>query len=194
MNKKKLLLTIGLPVLAAVVLMLGGYAAWRMTPPAMPDTVDDVETLFASSRYQRLSKAEQRPYLEHVNEMWSKLEDSEDRKRLRAFFKDNPDTRQDAMEQGMRTWYRTMVMDLDEASRNMMLDMLINQMESAEGKRRQREDRARMNTPEGQEQRDEGMRRMMNWLDQGDPQALGYGSEFFKLLQERREERGLPPL
>lgn len=193
MSRKKRLLTIGCPVLAVVALGLGGYQAWRMTPPAMPETVDDVETLFASSRYQRLSKAEQRPYLEHVNEMWNKLEGKEDRRRLRAFFNDNPDERQDAMEQGMRTMYRTMVLDQDEAGRNMMLDMIINQMESTEGKRRQREDQARRGTAQGKEQEEEGRRRMMQWMDEGDPQALGYGSEFFKMLQNRREERGLLP-
>lgn len=192
-NKKKLLLTIGCPLLAVVALGLGGYFAWVMTPPAMPQTVDDVESLFASRRYQRLSKAEQVPYLEHVNEMWSEMKDEADRRRLRAFFKDNPDTRQDAVEQGIRTMYRTMVLDQDEAGRNMMLDVIINKRESDEGKRRQRDDQARMNTPEGQERKQEGIRRMMQWLDQGDPQALGYGSEFVKMLQNRRQERGLSP-
>ena len=192
MTKKKLMLVVACPVLAVAALALGGYQAWRMTPPPMPETVDDVEVLFASERYQRLSKAERRPYLEHINEMWGKLE-KEDRKRLGSFFHENPETRQEAMEQGLRTMYRTMVLNQDEAARNAMLDMIIAQMDSAEGRRRQQEDQARRNTPEGQKQEEEGRRRMLQWLDQGDPQAMGYGSEFFKLLQERRKERGLPP-
>ena len=191
MNKKKLFV-IGLPILAICVLALGGYQAWRMTPPAMPETVEDVEALFASGRYQRLSNAEQRPYLEHVNEMWGKLETDEERKRLGRLFQENPETGQDAMEQGIRTFH-VMLRNLDKPARDAMLDMWINRSESSEGRQQRQEQQAQRNTPEGKEKEEEGRRWMMQWMDEGDPQAMGYGSEFFKMIRERREERNLPP-
>ena len=70
----------------------------------------------------------------------------------------------------------------------------VNQMESGKGKQRRQDDIASQNTPEGQERMAKAQRQMFDWMDKGDPQAMGYGSEFFKLLQDRRAARGLPPL
>ena len=190
--KTKLIKLVLLPLLALAALVFGGYQAWLRTPPAMPETVDDVEALLNSPRYARLSNTGKRPYQERMNEMWGSLS-KEDRKWLGEQLEDNPDARQEAMEQGIRTMYRTMIIQQDEAARNAMLDMIINQMESAEGRNRRQEDQARRDTPEGKEQEEQGRRRMLDWLDKGDPQAMGYGSEFFKMLQNRRKERGLPP-
>jgi len=192
MQNKKIKLVL-LPMLAIAALAIGGYQAWLRTPPAMPETVDDVEALLDSDRYARLSNIEKRPYQERMNEMWGKLS-KEDRKRLGEALEDNPDARQDAFEQGMRTMYKTMIIEQDEAARNAMLDMMIDRMESAEGKRRRQEDLASRETPEGKKREAEARARMFDWMDKGDPQAMGYGSEFFKLMQQRREERGLPPL
>ncbi|MBX2850204.1 MAG: hypothetical protein KTR15_00495 [Phycisphaeraceae bacterium] len=190
--KSKLIKLVLLPALALTALVFGGYQAWLRTPPAMPETADDVEALLTSRRYARLSNTDKRPYQERMNEMWGSLS-KEDRKWLGEQLKDNPDARQEAMEQGIRTMYRTMIIQQDEAARNAMLDMIINQMESAEGRQRRQDDQARRDTPEGKKQEEEGRRRMMDWLDKGDPQTMGYGSEFFKMLQDRRKERGLPP-
>ena len=189
---KTLIKLVLLPLLAVSALIIGGYQAWLRTAPPMPETVDDVEALLNSRRYARLSDAEKRPYQERMNEMWGSLS-KEDRKWLGEQLEDNPEARQEAFEQGIRTMYRTMILEQDEQQRNAMLDMIINQMESAEGKRRQQEDLAARDTPEGREREARDKQRMFDWMDQGDPQAMGYGSEFFKLLQNRREERGLPP-
>lgn len=182
-----------LPIIAVAALAGGGYFAWLQSSPPMPETVEDVESLLNSARYARLSKAEKRPYQERMNEMWGKLS-KEDRKRLGEQLKDNTDARQEAMEQGIRTMYTTMIVNQDEAARNMMLDMIINQMESAKGKERRQKDMASRDTPEGREREAESQRFMLKWMDEGDPQAMGYGSEFFKLIHNRRKERGLPPL
>lgn len=191
MNQKVKLIV--LPLLAVAALVFGGYQAWLRTAPPMPETVDDVEGLLNSARYARLSNAEKRPYQERMNEMWGSLS-REDRKQLGERLEDNPEARQEAFEQGMRTMYKTMVIQQDEAARNVMLDMIINQMESAEGRQRRQDDLASRDTPEGQEREAEARQRMFDWLDKGDPQTMGYGSEFFKLLQDRRKQRGLPPL
>ncbi|MFK7790331.1 MAG: hypothetical protein AB8C95_12670 [Phycisphaeraceae bacterium] len=189
----KVIKLIVLPLLALSALTFGAYQAWLRTPPPIPESIADVESLLDSSRYTRLSDAEKRPYLESMNEMWGSLS-REDRKRLGEQLKDNPDARQEAMEQGVRTMYKTMIVQQDEAARNAMLDMIINQMESTQGRQRRQNDIASQNTPEGQERKAEAQRRMFDWMDKGDPQAMGYGSEFFKLLQNRRKELGLPPL
>lgn len=191
MNQKVKLIV--LPLLAVAALVFGGYQAWLRTAPPMPETVDDVEGLLNSARYARLSNAEKRPYQERMNEMWGSLS-REDRKQLGERLEDNAEARQEAFEQGMRTMYKTMVIQQDEAARNVMLDMIINQMESAEGRQRRQDDLASSDTPEGQEREAEARQRMFDWLDKGDPQTMGYGSEFFKLLQDRRKQRGLPPL
>ena len=62
------------------------------------------------------------------------------------------------------------------------------------GRQRMQEEASREKTPEEQEREAEGRKRMWEMLDKGDPQNIGYMSEFFKLMQERRQERGLPPL
>ena len=182
-----------LPIFAFAALILGGYQAWLRTAPPMPDNVTDVERLLNSARYARLSDADKRPYQERMNEMWGSLS-KEDRKQLGEKLEDNPEARQEAFEQAMRTMYKTMIVQQDEAARNAMLDMMINQMESAEGKKRRQDDLAGRSTPEGQEREAKERQRMFDWMDKGDPQTMGYGSEFFKLLQNRRKERGLPPL
>ena len=189
--KSKMINLVVLPLLAILALGFGGYQAWLRTPPAMPETVDEVDALLDSPRYVRLSNAEKRPYQERMNEMWGGLS-KEDRKRLGEQLQDNPDARQDAFEQGIRTFYKTMIVQQDEAARTAFLDMMIDQMESAEGRQRRENEQASRNTPEGKEREAEHMRRMYDWLDKGDPQTMGYGSDFMKLLQERREERGLP--
>jgi hypothetical protein len=181
-----------LPLLAVSALLVGGYQAWLRTAPAMPESVDDVETLLESPRYIRLSNSQKRPYQERMNEMWGSLS-KEDRKRLGEQLKDNTDAQQEAFEQGIRTFYKTMIVQQDPAARTAFLDMMIDQMESAEGRRRRQEEQSSRNTPEGKEREAEHMRRMYDWLDTGDPQTMGYGSDFFKLLQKRRAERGLPP-
>ncbi|MEO0474650.1 MAG: hypothetical protein AAF085_01590 [Planctomycetota bacterium] len=188
----KLVKLVLLPLLALAALAIGGYQAWLRTSPPMPETVDDVEALLNSARYARLSNADKRPYQERMNEMWGGL-NKEDRKRLGEQLEDNPDARQEAFEQGIRTFYTTMILQQDKAQRDVMLDMIINQMESAEGKQRRQDEQAARNTPEGKEREAEHIRKMYDWLDKGDPQAMGYGSEFFKMINERREERGMAP-
>lgn len=180
---------VALPVAALIVLSIGGYQAWLRTPPAMPESADDVEALLASDRYTRLSNADKRPYQERMNEMWGGL-DADERRRLGEQLKDNPDARQQAMEQGMRSMYTTMILRQDKAARDAMLDMMINRMESPDARQRRQAQMANRDKEKEQQM----VEQMHGWLDKGDPQTMGYGSEFFKLLQDRREERGLPPL
>ena len=187
--KKKLVVL--MPVLAVAALGFGGYQAWLQLPPAMPESADEIERLLSDERFQSMSNAEKRPYHEHINEMWGSLS-KEDQRRLSRFFRRSPDTQQEAMLGFVRNFHT--VLSQDEDARNAMLDMVINRMESEAGQQKRAEDEAKRQTPEGQAMEEEFKRNFYNWLDTGDPQTIGYGSEIMKLFQERREERGLPPL
>ncbi|MEM6505689.1 MAG: hypothetical protein AAF711_09495 [Planctomycetota bacterium] len=181
-----------LPILAITALVIGGYQAWLRTPPPIPETVEDVEGLIESPRYTRLTKAQKRPYQERMNEMGGGLSE-EDRKRLWAALKENPDAKMRAGEFKMRDQFKAFA-EMDVDARNAMLDMFINMMETPAAKQKMQEEMAKRNTPEGKEKEKENKKNMYDWLDKGDPQTMGYGSEFFKMMQQRREDRGLPPL
>lgn len=184
-----------LVVVAFAALAIGSWQAWLRVPPAMPGDVDQVEALFDSPRYQRLSTAEKRPYQERVNEMWGQLS-KEERDRLRGFLDANPDAQQeaqDAMQQMMRTMYVTQIIKQDEAARDVAMDGFIAMGEAQRGSR-EAQDPNREKTAEELEREAEGRRRMWEMLDKGDPQNIGYMSEFFKRMQQRRAERGMPPL
>lgn len=98
------------------------------------------------------------------------------------------------MQQMMRTMYVTQIIRNDPAARDAAMDGFIAMSEANGGRQRMQEEASREKTPEEQEREAEGRKRMWEMLDKGDPQNIGYMSEFFKLMQERRQERGLPPL
>lgn len=63
---------IGLFCIATLVLVAGlAVAYWPTSPPPMPDSMDDVKTLLASNKYERLSKAQKEPYQERAREIMS---------------------------------------------------------------------------------------------------------------------------
>ena len=191
LSTKKKLVVVLLPVLAVAALGFGGYQAWLQLPPAMPESADDIERLLSDERFLSMSNAEKRAYHEHINEMWGSLS-KEDQRRLGKFFSRNPETQQEAMLGFVRTFET--VLTQDEETRNATIDLVINFMESEAGKQQRAKNEAMRLTPEGQTMEEEAKRNFYNWLDTGDPQTIGYGSEIMKLFQERREERGLPPL
>lgn len=92
-DRKKKLIAIGSVGVGVVALAIGGYQAWLRVPPNMPEDVAQVEALFDSARYQRLSAQDKRPYQERINEMWGKLT-PEERDRLRKYLESNPDAQQ----------------------------------------------------------------------------------------------------
>jgi len=189
--RKKILAAV-LAVLAVIALCWGGYNAWLgFSKPAMPQTADDIEDLLSDGRYQAMSNAERRPYLDHINDLWGDL-DEDGRRRLGERMRDEGTNGTDAMMNGMREMYTNMYLNQTEAARDVMLDMAINAMESEGGRDRMEDEMTRERTPEEEEEQNERMSQMYEMLDSGDAQAMGYGVEFFKMLQERRRERGLP--
>ncbi len=182
-RRKKKVLAAVLALVAVLVLLLGGWFAWRQTSPPLPEDLADIEDLLDDGRYQRMSNAEQRPYQERINELWGGMS-PEDRERLGELIQDNPDAQQaamDAMVQGMRDMYANAVRSGNMGPLNAMADQMGNRMAEGGG------DRPEMTEEELEEARD----RMNNFLDSGDPQAMGFMSEMFKGMMERRRERGL---
>lgn len=190
-RKKKIMAGV-LGVLAIGALVFGGWQAWLRVPPSMPEDVGQVEALLNDPRYLRLAAADKRRYQERINEMWGSLDD-DGKQRLGKLIRSSPDSQDEGIQQ-MRLMYKTMVIDQSEAGRNVTMDMMINAMEANGGRERMQQGADRERTPEEQEREAEGRKKMWEFLDSGDPQGLGYGSEFFKLMQQRRVERGLPPL
>jgi len=63
MLTRKRIMMIAVIVLALGAGSWGGYAVYQaVSPPPMPETVEDVEKLLSDDRYQSMSNAEQRPY------------------------------------------------------------------------------------------------------------------------------------
>lgn len=182
-KRKKRLIAAVLALVAVLVLLLGGWFAWKQTSPPLPEDLADIEDLLDDSRYQGMSNAEQRPYQERINELWGGMS-PEDRQRLGELIQDNPDAQQEAMNamvQGMRDMYANAVRSGDMGPLNAMADQIGNSMAEGGG------DRPEMTEEELAEAR-EGMNR---FLDTGDPQAMGFMSEMFKGMMQRRRDRGL---
>jgi len=202
-----------LVVLAIAALVWGGYRAWlAFSVPAMPQTVEEVEGLLDDPRYQNMSAQQRRPYIEHVNEMLGSL-GSDDRSRLRESFqgRDDDTVRQAQMDMFftlMRGAHTTIANAQTPEQQDQVIDGIIayadaeqaraeRQRESGEeGLRPSREgwDEEGGDGDGGQNGRAGGERMMADFLDSGDPQVMGIMSEMFKLIEERRAERGLPSM
>jgi len=189
---KKRILAGVLVIIGLSAVSVGGYQAWLRQPPAMPENAAAVESLLSSSRYHRLTEAQKQPYRERMNEMWGQLSQDE-RRRLQEHLRSNPEARDEAMKQ-QRQMYVNMYVNQTEAGRDVMLDMVINQMESSGAREKMREEATRERSTEEQHEQEKRENEMWEMLDSGDPQGIGYFSEFFKLMEQRRKERGLPPL
>ena len=80
-NNPKVMALLGV---AAVVLIVGlAITYWPTSPPAMPETMDDVKALLAADKYAKLSKAQKQPYQERAREIMSSA-DGEARRDLAA--------------------------------------------------------------------------------------------------------------
>ncbi|MEM9021986.1 MAG: hypothetical protein AAGC44_15630 [Planctomycetota bacterium] len=195
-ERKKKWVAFSLAIVAFVTLVVGGYQAWLRVPPPIPENIDEVEALFDNPRYQRLSDVDKRPYQERINEMWGAL-NREDKNRLGEFFKNNDDVRQEAQAlflRGAANIYKGMYLSQNEEVRRATLDNIIDRgQQNRSNNESPSEYAAREKTVEEQEREREFMKQLFEVLDTGDAQNIGYISEMAKMMQKRREERGLPP-
>ncbi|MBB6428322.1 DUF3106 domain-containing protein [Algisphaera agarilytica] len=82
-RRKALLRRGSLVIGGAVVVAVVGGASWYLTPPAMPETIEEAQALVQSPRFDRLSKEAKQPYYDVIREQYGSL-DPETRKQLRA--------------------------------------------------------------------------------------------------------------
>ena len=195
--KKKYWIVSVLCVVAVMVLSGGIYLTWLLTPPPMPESMDDVKALLTSARFQRLPDDRKLAYVSRINEMMEGMDDQR-RGALWGEMRDDPALREAAREvrwQFMIARARDFAM-ADEATRNAMLDRLIAMMEARGGWGRNRDRGQEESTPEQQAKREQRRERMLDRMGQnaqtGNPQHTAYIGEFFKALNNRRTELGLP--
>ncbi|XAL99270.1 hypothetical protein OT109_17025 [Phycisphaeraceae bacterium D3-23] len=193
-TRKKVLAGV-MVLLAVAALAWGGYKFWlAFSDPAMPQTVDDVEDLMNDPRYAAMSRDEREPYQEHMNEMFGGLSEA-DRQRLGELVMSNDTAMREMIDQGMdfmRGIHRPLADAETEQQRDAILDGMIAMMAGMEARNN---GQARPSGDEMSEEQQSQMERGMNMaMDSGDPQGIGYMSELFKLLNNRRQERGMSPM
>jgi hypothetical protein len=191
-------------VAAVAALGFGGYYAWLMIPPSMPQTAEEALATLASPRFDQMSESRKKDYLQTAGELMSKLDETQ-RKEMYEKMRTDEDARDamreirmDQMNQRMRQFAMA-----TPAERNKILDEIIDQQEKM---RREMEAAAasrpapstsgsaqgsqRRGPSEGWEGR---MReRVKSRAEHGNPQRGGLAHEFRSALMARREQRGLP--
>ncbi|MEM9416053.1 MAG: hypothetical protein AAGA29_11345 [Planctomycetota bacterium] len=193
-TKKKVLAGV-LMLLAVLALAWGGYKFWlAFSDPAMPQTVDDVEALMNDPRYAAMSPGEREPYQEHMNEMFGDLSAS-DRQRLGELVMTNDTAMREMIDRGadfFRGIHRPLADAENEQQRDAILDGMIAMMAGMEARNN---GQARPSVDDMSEEQQSQMERGINIaMDAGDPQGIGYMSELFKLVNNRRQERGMDPI
>ena len=192
---KKKILTGLLVVVACGVLSSGLYYWWLITPPPMPQTIDSAAALLKSERFQRLSDDRKLAYLSHIRSLYEML-NAEDRNRLGETYKDD-----NALRDAMRQVGEQFVVDrarefalANPAQRQVLLDSFIGMMERRRAERAPRDEPlTEQEQQRRDERRDKMFDRMNNRSAKGNPQHQSYIGEFFKAVQYRRNEIGLPP-
>lgn len=201
-----LAVTFGVTTLAA-----GTYLWWRATPPPIPTTLDEAVETLASPRYQRLTEDEKQPYLEQTHRLSEPLS-MEQRREIWQKAGEDPEKQKAMREAGgdMMMLRAKEFATADEAKRIQILDQTIAMMEMGQRMRlgggggagrgdrpdRGNRDDSQLSDEERAKRREQRMaerrRGMQQRIERGNPQRQAYVSEFFKALQKRRDELGLP--
>ncbi len=190
---KRNILVLVLVLVASGVLGAGIYVTRLVTPPPMPQTIDDALAVIKSPRFTRLPVDRKLSYAERFRQLVRDL-DEQQRRQLWEQFRQDEALRQaqrDLMQQMMIERARQFAM-AGEAQRQQILDQFIGRMQAGRGRWGGRGDRER--TPEEQQRRDQWRDRMMTSMQEraatGNPQHDAYVGEFFKAMRSRRAELG----
>ncbi|MCC7144887.1 MAG: hypothetical protein IT443_00425 [Phycisphaeraceae bacterium] len=191
--------TIGLCLAAVVTLSVGAYMTWLLTPPALPNSLEDAVALAGSARYQRLDPNTRARYMERMQQMFANSS-REDRQAMWQKMRDDEQARQamrqlqeDMMQQRMQEFFTA-----TPEERNAMLDKILDSPMGRGGGPPGGPPPGANNAPpgpgKGPGNRPPGnpAQRMKNRMEKGNPQRQAYMSEFRKAMMERRKERGLP--
>jgi hypothetical protein len=203
MNRKtkKNIAVAALCIVALLVLAAGFGVRWYLTPPPMPDTVDEAMALQSSPRYARLTDAQKERYTQRMQQIMEKLSD-EQRRELFEKSRDNPALRAaggQMMQQMMFARAEAFVRASPE-ERVRQLDQEIDRMQAM---RKMFASLPSMGAPPPGFPRPPGssrppgappadfIQRAQEGIQKGDPQRQAYMTEFFTALRQRALDRGI---
>lgn len=193
---KKKIGAVLLVLVAMIVLASGGYYAWLITPPPMPDTVEEAGALLVSARYQRLPESRRFDYMQRAAELFDKAPADQKKKMIQNARKDknNRMAVQQAIEDRIHMEMRNYV-KADDFDRRMIIDRAIGMQEMMNSRRSKT---PREDTPERQASRErrkaQFIQKIQEKLEKGNPQHQAYFGEFVKAMMTRREQMSLDPL
>jgi hypothetical protein len=200
-SKRRWILVTVLAAAAVVVLVTGVTYAWLITPPPLPQSLEQAMGTIGSARYERMPDYRKREYLEQTRRLMREMPQDE-RTQVMEDVRSNPELRQ-TMGRVMRGEMRrraTAFAKADSAERIRLLDEAIDTMGQWRNRGRRpdgagggRGDGAGRGDAEQRSDRRGRMRdRIQGMFEEGNPQDAALIGEFFRALRQRREERGLP--
>ncbi|MCC7409421.1 MAG: hypothetical protein IT442_15260 [Phycisphaeraceae bacterium] len=188
-----------LPTAAIVCLTAGSVWAWWLSPPAMPDDMNQAVDVLASGRYQRLDKDARQRYLDRAAELFINAS-PEDRQGLRQKFQDHPELRRVMREVGQEMMDNQVerFIAASPQERQQILDDVIDRQQ-AFMRRPGDGPRTRPSTrPSGGPQggppgwggsSSDRRQRAADRQEKGNPQQQALRREFFEAMRQRQQER-----
>lgn len=200
---KKKLSTVAVLVLA--VCSLAGGWWWYDTYyrlPGLPTTVDEAVKVIGSPAFKRLPQDRRAAYLETSRKLFEKMPMQERREYMRAM-RNTPEGKAAAQEAGaeMMMVQAKSFAQLNDLTRNLLLDQLIKAQENMTKKAKENAANAKPVSAEQKAQRDasraaamaEAKAYIQKQIESGNPQRQALVGEGMKALRARRIAQGLPP-
>jgi hypothetical protein len=208
-NKNKKLWVAVLVLVGAGTLSGGVYYTWLITPPGPPKTAQEAMKTIGSARFDRMPDYRKQEYMEQAGKLFREMPDDQ-RRKLWHDGEGNPQVHK-AMETMRENFMDQRLNEFAKATpedRIKMLDQMIDMQEKMRKMGRgpwggppgggqgagagQGGDHHRGGGP-GHHDPGRMRERIKRMAEQGNPQRAGLRMEFFKAMQERRIQRGLPP-
>lgn len=209
---KKHIISILVIIAGAAVLVGGAITAYRMTPPGMPGTVEEGLATVGTPRFDRLPDYRKEEYLEHMRSLMENM-DQQRREELIS------QVRGDEQMRGIlrRVAFSGMMKQVeqyaqaDPQERLRIIDEFIDMRQQRRGgpgggppgrggdtggrpdSRRDSSTNRDGSSRSGPGRRGPSRERIMNRIEEGNPQRGALMSEFFEAVREREKQRGIEP-
>ena len=179
----------------------GVYYAWLTSTPPMPQTVEDAAKLMKDPRFARLPESRKAEYMQVARTVMAATPRDDRREAFRTLASD-PAARKN-MREMMQAQMEQRIVAFAQASpkeRDKMLDTMIDQMEMMRKLMPARASAGNASGGSGGGDRPsprgprDPRERMKGFLEHGNPQMGALAMQFMQALDNRRKERGLPPM
>ncbi|MEM1211808.1 MAG: hypothetical protein AAGI68_05850 [Planctomycetota bacterium] len=198
---RKRMLAGTLIALAITSLAGAGYYFWYVSPPAMPDTIEEARVVMTSARYDRLPDERKRAYQERFVQLVRELPE-EQRQAVREQMREDPAFR-DAAGEARRAEMIARIREWWEApadQRDAIMDRHLAEQEQRGGRRGGPPGEGRPQRPddtrtEEQREADRATRRnalrdrIEDQFSNGNPQEQAMMGEYFRSRRERSQNR-----